>query len=99
MNFPPASGRPNEMNVNLRTVKSRLNNIANFLVMVMVVALLVFVVYLSRQNRRVRLEYNRRMFTVEKKIDQLQHRLDKKDFVIKQLRGQLRQLKSQDNQQ
>jgi preprotein translocase subunit SecY len=87
------------MNVNLRTVKSRLNNIANFLVMVMVVALLVFVVYLSRQNRRVRREYNRRMFTMEKKINQLQHRLDKKDFIIEQLRGQLRQLKGQDNQQ
>jgi preprotein translocase subunit SecY len=87
------------MNVNLRTVKSRLNNIANFLVMVMVVALLVFVVYLSRQNRRVRREYNRRMFTMEKKINQLQHRIDKKDFIIEQLRDQLRQLKGQDNQQ
>ena len=79
------------MSTNLRLVKSRLNNFANFLVMVMVAALLLFAIYLARQNRRVSLEYESRMFTAEKKIEKLQHTINKKDFLIEQLRKQLKQ--------
>ncbi|MCD6150747.1 MAG: hypothetical protein J7J70_03710 [Deltaproteobacteria bacterium] len=81
------------MSANLRLVKSRLNNFANFLVMVMVAALLLFAIYLAKQNHRARLEYESRMFTAEKEIEELQHTINKKDFLIEQLRKQLKQLK------
>jgi len=87
------------MSANLRLVKSRLNNFANFLVMVMVVALLLFAIYLAKQNHRARLEYESRMFTAEKEIEKLQHTINKKDFLIEQLKKQLEQLKRQDSYQ
>ncbi|HDJ28945.1 MAG TPA: hypothetical protein ENF28_06850 [Proteobacteria bacterium] len=87
------------MSANLRLVKSRLNNFANFLVMVMVVALLLFAIYLAKQNHRARLEYESRMFTAEKEIEKLQHTINKKDFLIEQLKKQLEQLKGQDSHQ
>jgi len=87
------------MSANLRLVKSRLNNFANFLVMVMVVALLLFAIYLAKQNHRARLEYESRMFTAEKEIEKLQHTINKKDFLIEQLKKQLEQLKRQDSHQ
>ena len=87
------------MNRNFRTVKSPLNNLANFLVMVMVAGLLLFTIYLSRQNRRVRREYHRRILAAEKKIDQLQHAIDRKNFVVEQLKKQLQQLRNQDKRQ
>jgi septal ring factor EnvC (AmiA/AmiB activator) len=83
------------MSANLRLIKSRLNNFANFMVMVMVAALLLFAIYLARQNRRVRLEYESRMLTAEKEIEKLQHTINKKDFLIEQLRKQLKQRKRQ----
>ena len=61
--------------------------------MVMVVALLLFTIYLSRQNRRARLEYKARIFTAEKHLKQLQHTINKQDFLIGQLKHQLEQLK------
>jgi len=78
------------MNTNLRMVKSRLNNFANFLVIVMVAALLLFSIYLARQNKKARLEYTTRMFTAEKKIEKLHHIIKKKDFLIEQLKKQLK---------
>ncbi|MEA3241401.1 MAG: hypothetical protein U9P37_07520 [Pseudomonadota bacterium] len=83
------------MRTNLRLVKSRLNNFANFLVMVIVAVLFLFAIYLARQNKRVRLEYTTKICTVEKKIEKLQHTINKKDFLIEQLRKQLKQLKRQ----
>lgn len=87
------------MNTNLRFVKSRLNNVGNFLVMIMVVALLLFAIYLARQNRRARLEYENRMFAADKKIKVLQHTIEKRDFLIRQLQEQLKQLKRQGSYQ
>jgi hypothetical protein len=78
------------MNTNLRMVKSRLNNFANFLVIVMVAALLLFSIYLARQNKKARLEYTTRMFTAEREIEKLHHIIKKKDFLIEQLKKQLK---------
>ena len=85
------------MNTNLRLVKSRLNNFANFLVIVMVAALLLFSIYLAKQNQRVRLEYESRLVTSEKEIEKLQHTINKKDFLIEQLRKQLQPRRRQGN--
>jgi septal ring factor EnvC (AmiA/AmiB activator) len=87
------------MSANLRLVKSRLNNFANFPVMMMVAALLLFAIYLAKQNHRARLEYENRIFTAEKEIEELQHTINKKNFLIEQLRKQLKQLKRQDSHQ
>lgn len=87
------------MRTNLRLVKSRLNNFANFLVMVMVAAMLLFAIYLAKQNHRARLKYESRMFTAEKEIEKLQHTINKKDFLIEQLRKRLKQFKKQDSNQ
>ena len=87
------------MSTNLRLVKTRLNNFANFLVMIVVVGLFLFAIYLAKQNQRVRFEYENRMFSAEKKIKKLQHTISRKDFLIDQLKQQLEQLKRQDNRQ
>jgi len=59
----------------------------------MVVALLLFAIYLAKQNRRARLEYENRMFAADKKNKVLQHTIEKRDFLIEQLKKQLKQLK------
>lgn len=87
------------MNTNLRFVKSRLNNVGNFLVMIMVVALLLFTIYLAKQNHRARLEYESTMFAADKKIKVLQHTIEKRDFLIRQLRERLKQLTRQGSNQ
>jgi len=65
----------------------------------MVVALLLFTIYLAKQNHRARLEYESTMFAADKKIKVLQHTIEKRDFLIRQLRERLKQLTRQGSNQ
>jgi hypothetical protein len=69
-----------------------LTSLANFLVMLMVVAVLLFTIYLARCWRQARREMHLRVQKAENKTVELKKTVEKQDFIIKQLRKRLREL-------